>query len=626
MPLNPNPPPSPRPATRLFLPLRMTRGGFGACRVMIGLLVASACPPVQASPAASSQPIDAPTMSLDELKPGMTGEVWTVFRGSTPEPFSVEVTGVIRNAVGPGKALILCQLTDPRVQSMGAVAGMSGSPLYVGGRLAGALSYQVQRFETVRYAGFTPVDDLEEVADKVSVTPLTPSPITTTPAHATPRSGGGGDSGIGEPFQALAPLFSLSGLSPQVADLFAPQFRALGLATTTIGGSQMTTSVPAGNAAGAGDKPGLGPGEAVAVALAVGDITIAGTGTVSRVEGNRVTAFGHPMLGIGDVALAMCSAEIVTILPSNLNSMKVSNVGEVIGTLLQDRLSAVAGELGPGPAMIPVEVATPRRTLKFSIVRHPQIAPLVVAVGVTQAVVSSNDSGFSEGFRVSTRINFPGESPLETTMLYAGPQGFATGLEEFLQKLNATLQNPFERIFPDSVSVHIEPLKNRPWGYLDQFQPSATRVRAGGTVGFQLTGRDHQGAAMTENVRCDVPAAWVGKALEVVVMNGRELDKLTGQASTLAATDVCGFSEYLAALRSNRQPDGLYVAVVERADALFDQNERLLDAPGSIERITQGNTNSRYGRQNIAVSLWERRVFPDRLISATIKRTFAVSE
>src|SRR5512147_1380552 len=110
-----------------------------------------------------AQPSDAPVIPLDELKPGQTGVVWTVFQGTQPEPFSVEVTGVLRNALGPGKSLIICQLTDARVQKMGAVAGMSGSPLYIDGKLAGALSYQVQRFETVRFAGFTPVEDLLEV-------------------------------------------------------------------------------------------------------------------------------------------------------------------------------------------------------------------------------------------------------------------------------------------------------------------------------------------------------------------------------------------------------------------------------------------------------------------------------
>src|SRR6186713_332730 len=115
-----------------------------------------------------AQPADAPIFPLDELKPGQQGEVWTVFQGTKPEPFSVEVTGVLRNALGPGKSLIVCQLTDPRVQKMGAVAGMSGSPLYIEGKLAGALSYQIQRFETVRHAGFTPAADLDEVKNKAA--------------------------------------------------------------------------------------------------------------------------------------------------------------------------------------------------------------------------------------------------------------------------------------------------------------------------------------------------------------------------------------------------------------------------------------------------------------------------
>lgn len=585
-------------------------------RVLVGLLLTG----VATVDAAIEQPRNPPKIALDELQPGMKGEVWTVFQGKKPEPFEVEVTGVIRNAVGPGKALILCQLTDPKVQAMGAVAGMSGSPLYIEGRLAGALSYQVQRFETVRYAGFTPADDLAEVAEKVGLAPLTPPPVAPSHPAMAPRSA------AAEPFQALTPVFSLTGLSPAVADLLGPQFRSLGLATSTVGGSSVLADGSAGGKSTLGETPSLNPGEAVAVALAVGDITIAGTGTVSTVDGNRITAFGHPMLGIGDVALALCAADIVAILPSNLNSMKVSNTGRVIGTLLQDRLSAVAGELGAGPSMIPVQVTTPRRTLNYSIVRHPQLAPLVIAAGVTQTVVGSNDAGFNEGFRVSTRLNFPGNETLDSSMLYAGPQGFAAGLEEFLQKLNATLQNPFERIFPERVTVTIEPLRSRPWAYLDQFQPSTTRAQTGESVGFAFTGRDHQGAALTEQVRVTVPKEWAGRPLELVVMNGRELDRLTGQASTLVSTDLRSFSAYLAALRATRQPDGLYVAIVERTSALLDQNDRMIDAPGSIERIAQANANTRYGRQNLAVSLWENRVFPDRLISTTIRRVFTVTE
>src|SRR4051812_16917634 len=144
----------------------------------------------------ASQPVDAPIITIDELKPGQRGEVWTVFRGTEPEPFSVEVTGVLRNALGPGKSLIVCQLTDPRVQNMGAVAGMSGSPLYVEGKLAGALSYQIQRFETVHHAGFTPAADLAEVRDKSK---LQSNVVVSNDANATSESA----------FHSLQPVFTL---------------------------------------------------------------------------------------------------------------------------------------------------------------------------------------------------------------------------------------------------------------------------------------------------------------------------------------------------------------------------------------------------------------------------------
>src|ERR1044071_4143500 len=168
-------------------------------RRIVCLLAVSLCALARALPA--SQPADAPIIPLDDLKPGQRGEVWTVFQGTEPEPFEVEVTGVLRNALGPGKSLILCRLTDPRVQQMGAVAGMSGSPLYIDGKLAGALSYQIQRFETVRHAGFTPAADLDEVKNRAS---LQPNAIVSNRASI--------NSPASElPYRSMQPVFTLGG-------------------------------------------------------------------------------------------------------------------------------------------------------------------------------------------------------------------------------------------------------------------------------------------------------------------------------------------------------------------------------------------------------------------------------
>ena len=171
---------------------------------------------------------------LSDVKAGQRGEVWTVFQGTKPEPFSVEVSGIIQNALGPGKSIILCKLTDPRVQNMGAVAGMSGSPLYIDGRFAGALSYQIQRFETVRFAGFTPAADMAEVADRVG-TQAPDAPQEPAPQNPAPGADSARDSD--STFRAMNPVFAIGGVSPRAAAIMAPQFATLGIGVIALGGS-----------------------------------------------------------------------------------------------------------------------------------------------------------------------------------------------------------------------------------------------------------------------------------------------------------------------------------------------------------------------------------------------------
>lgn len=559
----------------------------------------------------AQQPVNAPAISLDELKAGQRGEVWTVFQGTVPEPFEVVVTGVVRNALGPGKSLILCELTDPRVQKMGAVAGMSGSPLYIEGRLAGALSYQIQRFETVRYAGFTPAADLAEVQAKAS---SGSRPILVTASDSN--------------YKPLMPAFTLSGLSPVVTELFAPQFSALGLSASALGGS-MNSSSDAGVPAATPAR--LTPGSAVAVALATGDITLAGTGTVSRVDGDQVTAFGHPMLTLGDVALPMCSAEIVTILPSMMSSMKVANTGAVIGTITQDRLSAVSGTLGAGPAMtqVTVEVSSPgnkSRTLRFSVARQQQLTPLLVAAGVTQAILGTNDAGFSNGFRLSSDVTFGESQTLSAHTLYSGPQGFAQGLGEFVKGLSADMQNPYEKTFPSHVSFKVEALEQNPAITLELFHLSRTASRVGEIVQATVAWRDWQGETHRELIDIAVDPSWAGKQLEIILAPGRALDDLTGRPRELSASQLRSFEAYLAAMRDDRAADGLYLAVTEKSSFFTDQSAATPDTPGSIERIARTADEARFRKRDALLPLWEHRILSGKLATNSLRRTLKIIE
>jgi SpoIVB peptidase S55. len=587
-------------------------GRFLSSAVLFALLAVSGL---------AEQPSTRDIIALDDLQPGQRGEVWTVFRGTEPEPFTVEITGVVRNALGPGKSLILCELTDPRVQKMGAVAGMSGSPLYVNGKLAGALSYQIQRFETVRYAGFTPAADLIEVQTKM-IAGLPADPAPTAPVNTTAATTDG--------FRPLRPVFTLSGLSPVVADLFAPQLSALGLTATSLGGSS-TTGSSASDSQLSTVNAQLTPGSAVAVALATGDITLAGTGTVSNVDGRSITAFGHPMLSLGSVELPMCEAEIVTILPSAMQSVKVANTGRVIGTITQDRLSAVSGVLGEGPRMTDVEVVVKSaqgaaKTLHFSVARQEQLTPVLVATGVSQAILGSNDAGLSKGFLLKSDISFPSRPALATRALYSGPQGFQQGLNEFVRDLGQSLQNPYEKTFPDRVVFTVEPLDQNPAVTVELFQLSRTTARAGDTLQATLSWRDHQGEARRQTIDIPVHPDWIGKNLEVVLAPGRALDDLSGRNRNLNAAQLRSFDAYLAAQRETRPADGLCLAVVERTRLFIDQASATPEAPSSIERIARAADEARFNQVNAVLPLWETHLLGGKLASVTLNRPLTVIE
>jgi len=584
-------------------------------RILLILLVAA-----YTARASRAQPASPGIMTLAEVRPGQQGQVWTVFQGTKPEPFAVEVTGVVLNALGPGKSIILCKLTDPRVQQMGAVAGMSGSPLYIDGKFAGALSYQMQRFETVRYAGFTPAMDMGEVADRVA------SSRQAAAAQAQEPAPTGAVDTLDTAFRAMKPVFALGGVSPRTASIMAPRFESLGLGIVPLAGSsQGSSSIPVPSA------PALSPGDAVSVALTTGDITLAGTGTVSQVDGTRVVAFGHPMLGLGDVQLPMCSAEVVAILPSTMESFKVANIGPVIGCISQDRLSAVSGLLGPGPEMTEVLVVSgkqgaPQRTLHFQVIKDKHIAPMIMLTGVVEAVFGSNDAESSEGFRILSTVNFSPSQQITRESVYTGQQGFVQGLVDFLGNLSGEIENPFEKAMPTSVVFHVEPLDANPSVSIERLDVSRSTVRAGDSFDITLGWRNYQGSEATSTLSVPVDPSWAGKTLEVIVMPGRVLDELTGHGRMFRPGQLRSFGAYLDAMKLTRPDDGLCVAVVEKSSLFFDQASSTPEAPASIERIAGASDSARYQRHEAFVPLWEAHVLDGKVSFTDLHRTVRVVE
>ena len=356
-----------------------------------------------------------PQMSVAEIRPGMVGIGRTVFEGTRVEEFTVKIIGVIENVIGTRRNLILARLEGGPLANTGVIAGMSGSPVYIDGRLIGAVSYALGAFSKEPIAGITPIDEmtdatgLSEARPRVGPHAARLSAHAREPDHRVPpraqlepalrrsagrcavrrrRAGSAGvrDDRLGTLLRPIAtPLVDLR-IRTRAGGMLGSAFRDQGFIPT--GGSAA--------GAGAGEMPFEGPlkpGDAVGVNFLTGDLSMGATGTVTHVDNDRVYAFGHPMYNLGPTEFPMTRAYVYTVLPSLASSLKLSTTGETIGTFLQDRATAIAGRLGPGPRMIPISLTLeaqrgPKHTFHFNVVSDQLFTPLMTYAAILETIAS----------------------------------------------------------------------------------------------------------------------------------------------------------------------------------------------------------------------------------------------
>src|SRR6202521_4068299 len=367
-------------------------------------------------------------MAVSDIRPGMVGIGHTVFDGTHVEEFKAHILGVLENVIGAQRNLILARLEGGPLANTGVIAGMSGSPVYIDGRLIGAVSYSLGSFSKEPIAGITPIEEMTDAtslgaaqarprAARVQLDfPLTPENLTMSFRRAlnwnrpfAERShdaqlvgvssvAGFADDQLGTLLRPIATPLVMSGFDTDVAALLGSSFRDQGFIPT--GGSA--------SGAGSGEMPFEGPlkpGDAIGVNFLTGDMELGATGTVTHIDGDRVYAFGHPMYNLGPTEFQMTRAYVYTVLPSLFSSMKLSSTGEVIGTVLQDRATAIAGRLGPGPRMIPISLTldsnrAPKRTFHFSVVNDQLLTPLATYVSLFNTLTSYERQAGSATFAV----------------------------------------------------------------------------------------------------------------------------------------------------------------------------------------------------------------------------------
>jgi SpoIVB peptidase S55 len=566
---------------------------WGLTKVLtLGLLAfAGALSPAfpQAGPANSSE-----ILPLDQVRPGMQGYAYTIFAGDQVEKFDLEVIGVMPNFLGPKQSIILVQLKGPKVEHTGVVAGMSGSPVYLEGKLAGALSLKLGVFTKEPIAGVTPIEDVLRPPSQVApaqsaTTQQRPIPVDgfaiTNKNEAASRPGFPSGSAL-EPIET--PLV-FSGFQPTTLQQFAPQIQNYGF-----------VAAQGGTAAPRPEDAHLSPGDMAGMVLVQGDASISSACTVTAIQADRVYLCGHPFLSLGDVQLPMARSRVLTTLSSDLASTKIVNVGGSIGTITSDHLTAVIGKLGAPPAMIPLDVILAsggaEKKLHFELVNHPKLTPLLVALTTFNGLTQNSLYGEGNTLHLSGEIHLQGHAPVQIENTFApgdslNPDGLAIAF---------AMQNVFTRLFNnnyeaaavDRISLRVESVPGHQSFTIESAWLEKGEAAPGETLRVRVLLRPYRGAARVEETTVRVPDQVTrGTTLRVLVSDADWLNRASRGFAFPGAGGPggpAGLDQLIALLNRERRNDRLYVGLFVPSPTMLWDDKELPNVPLSQINIVDG--------------------------------------
>jgi len=521
-------------------------------------------------------------LPLDQVQAGMQGYAYTIFAGDQVEKFDLEVIGVMPNFLGPRQSIILVQLKGPKVERTGVVAGMSGSPVYLNGKLAGALSLKLGIFTKDPIAGVTPIEDVIRPPAQSGAQQF-PLPLDTTavqrtiPAFSLPTG------------SALAPIETplvFSGFQSATLQQFAPQIQSYGFVAAQGG-----TSAPRP------EDAHLVPGDMAGMVLVQGDASINSACTVTAVQADRVFLCGHPFLNLGAVQLPMARSRVLTTLSSDLASTKIVNVGGSIGTITGDHLTAVTGKLGAPPPMIPLDldVATPigEKKLHFDVVNHPKLTPLLVAITAFNGLTQNAIYGEGTTLHLTGEIRLRGHTPVQIENSYAPgdaliPDGLpiAVSVQSIFTRL---FVNTFEVPEVERISLRVESVPGRQSFAIDSAWLEKGEAAPGETLRVRVLLHPYRGAARVEETTVRVPDQIArGATLRILVTDGDTLNRASRGFAFGGASGPSGLDQLIAVLNRERRNDRLYVGLFMPSPTILWEDKELPNVPLSQINVIDG--------------------------------------
>jgi hypothetical protein len=547
------------------------------------------------------------TIPVSQIHAGMRGVAYTVFEGVKPEAMEVEVLGVLHNVNGPKGDVILVRLHGQKVEYTGVVAGMSGSPVYLDGKLAGALAFRIGEFSKEPIAGVTPIADMLEInaldhspaeetaAVKPSIDVVAGK--TGAPGGFSALPGSGQDSaatGFANYLKPIETPLVFNGFSEQAIKLFAGQLGSAGIVPVMGAGSVSNDKQP---------EPVV-PGSAISAILVRGDMDIEATCTVTYVDTQQLLACGHPLLQFGSVDLPMNKAEVLATLPSPLNAFKIVNTTEPVGTFVQDRHTGIMGVFNRQPQMIPVTLnihsSTGEKQFHYEVLNNPKLTPVALMVTVFNALHGVNEFGEEITYRLQGSIGVKGFPEVTMRNMFAP----ADGTQPAAMQAAISLGERFERIYDNpytaaavaGVKLDFDLVRERRWARLESARTDVTEARPGEEIMLETVLAPYRGERIVQQIPVKIPTSASKGTLRILVSDGDTLDHIG--RSNAAFGRKLDLASTISLLNKEHSNNRVYVSLLEADPEARVADKVMPTLPISIMNVMDGMR----GNQEMIVS------------------------
>ncbi len=519
---------------------------------------------------------------LAEVKRGQRGYGLSVFAGTEPERFDVEIIGVMRN-LRPDTSYILGRLTGKGLEKSGVAGGMSGSPVFIDGRLVGAVAFSWS-FSNEALAGITPIESMRTLSTlkPLDVSPP-PTPIKLSDLMAGQLSGKTPEDLVANQLARLQPHF-LNGALPAVQWVTSGfGERSTGLLRMALGSVS-----PAGQAAPGTVPDDLAPGKSVSVVLVDGDFALAANGTVTDRYGDHVLAFGHPFLGLGQVKVPMATAEVVTIFSSSNNSFKISNAGKIVGAFEQDRQMGIQGRIGAIAPMIPMTMHIAaqgpdrQRTFNMRLADLPEFLPLLVGTSVLGGIESASYATGQQSLSLTAHLQLKRYGDLAVSQSFDGENAGTDAAAFLLTIVNYLAQNPLEKVGVESIEVDVDQTQKPLLSTLVGANADRTVVRPGQRVMVNLDFVAYRGDRFHHSLAVDLPKDLPAGRYSLLVGDGASMD---AARLALEPAEPVSFPQALELLRSFHSRRDLMVLGVYGGSGLSVAGEVMPRLPASVRSL-----------------------------------------